>query len=134
MIILRKAKKKDKPLLIEYKLLTITPYLKKDEEKLKVIADVSNDISTHFEEYILITYFLKPIGAYLIKDNTLETFYIEDKYQKEKQKVLKKITKEVKKKKIGKERTEEIKYLNQKGWKKEAEEKEYFILRKDEEQ
>ena len=33
MIIYKKAKKKDLPMLIEYKLQTITPYLKTSEEK-----------------------------------------------------------------------------------------------------
>lgn len=131
MISLRKALKKDKPMLIEYQLLTITPYLKKNEEKLNRISEVSNFISDHYSEYRIISYFLKPIGTYLVKDGRLEIFYIKEEYEKLKLKVLNKILKEVKEIAIRKEQAKEIEYLKQKGWKKIKEEKEYLVLRKD---
>ena len=80
MIRYKKALKKDLPMLVEYKLLTITPYIKEKNEQLKAIAYVNNFIMDNYKECILIYSFLKPIGAYLIKDKELDTLYIKDNY------------------------------------------------------
>ena len=81
MIRYRKVKKKDLPMLIEYKLLTIIPYISDNEEKLKVIGYVNNYMK---EKYINCYYILnnfKVIGAFLIDNYELDMLYIRPEYQ-----------------------------------------------------
>ena len=84
MIRYRKARKKDLPLLIEYKLLTITPYIKNKEEQLKVISYVSTFLKENYEKANLIIHNFKIIGCYLIIKQKLDTLYIMDVYQNKK--------------------------------------------------
>ena len=134
MIRYKKALKKDLPMLVEYKLLTITPYIKEKNEQLKAIAYVNNFIMDNYKECILIYSFLKPIGAYLIKDKELDTLYIKDNYQNKGigSKVLEKIKDEIDKIKVKKENKNAIQFYQKNGFKKEGEKEDYLILRKEE--
>ena len=69
MIRFKKAKKKDKPMLINAKLLTLIPYINDNKEQLKVIAYVNDLVLKHVDKFIVIYSFLKPIGVYLIQQN-----------------------------------------------------------------
>lgn len=133
MIIYKKAKKKDLPMLIEYKLQTITPYLKTSEEKLKVIAYVSEFVRNNFDKFMIIHYYFKKIGCFLIIDNELDTLYIIDKYRNRKigSKILKKenIKKEnIKKTKVKKKNEKAIKFYEKNGFSKKEEKEDYIIL------
>ena len=81
MIRYKKVKKKDLPMLIEYKLLTIIPYVNDNEEKLKVIDYVNNYMKEKYENSYFIVYNFKVIGAFLIDNEELDMLYIIPKYQ-----------------------------------------------------
>ncbi len=81
MINYKKAQKKDKPLLIKYKLLTITPYLKDNNAKLKAIAWVSDFITNNYAYFTLIYSYFKIIGCYAIINGKLDTIYLTEKYR-----------------------------------------------------
>ena len=63
MIRFKKAKKKDKPMLINAKLLTLIPYIKDNSEQLKAIAYVNDLVLKHVDEFMVIYSFIKPIGV-----------------------------------------------------------------------
>ena len=128
MIIYKKAKKKDLPMLIEYKLQTITPYLKTSEEKLKVIAYVSEFVRNNFDKFMIIHYYFKKIGCFLIIDNELDTLYIIDKYRNRKigSKILKK--EKIDKIKVKKKNEKTIKFYEKNGFSKKEEKEDYIIL------
>mgnify|MGYP005775617855 CR=1 FL=1 len=128
MIIYKKAKKKDLPMLIEYKLQTITPYLKTSEEKLKVIAYVSEFVRNNFDKFMIIHYYFKKIGCFLIIDNELDTLYIIDKYRNRKigSKILKK--EKIDKIKVKKKNEKAIKFYEKNGFSKKEEKEDYIIL------
>ena len=132
MIICKKAKKKDLPLLIEYKLLTITPYLKSNQEKLKAISEVNAFLNANYEKYLIIHYFFKKIGAYLIINHELDTFYIDPKYQHKgiESKILNKENKNIKSIKLAKENLEAIQFYKQKGFNNIITNQDYIILKK----
>lgn len=132
MIKFKKAKKKNLPMLIEYKLLTITPYIKDPKEKLKVIAFTNDFLKSHYEEFRIIYYYLKPIGIYFINDKELDTLYIKEKYQKRGigTKALKKIKDKIETIKVRKENDQAIKFYKKNGFSKEETKKEVLILRK----
>lgn len=131
MIILKKAKKKDLPLLIECKLLTITPYLNNNEEKLSAIAYVNNFVRNHFDKFIIIYYYFKKVGCYLMMDNDLDTLYIDNNYQNRGigSKILKK--ENINKIKVKKKNEKAIKFYEKNGFKKYLEKEDYILLRKD---
>ncbi len=81
MIRYKKVKKKDLPMLIEYKLLTIIPYVNDKEEKLKVIDYVNNYMKDKYINSYFIVYNFKVIGAFLIDNEELDMLYIIPKYQ-----------------------------------------------------
>ena len=118
MIIYKKAQKKDLPLLIEHKLKTISPYLKTNEEKLKAIAYVNEFIKNNFDKFIIIYYFFKKIGSFLILDNELDTIYIIKKYRNKGigSKILKK--EKINKIKVKKENIKAIKFYEKNGFMK----------------
>lgn len=128
MIIYKKAKKKDLPMLIEYKLQTITPYLKTSEEKLKVIAYVSEFVRNNFDKFMIIHYYFKKIGCFLIIDNELDTLYIIEKYRNRKigSKILKK--EKIDKIKVKKKNEKAIKFYEKNGFSKKEEKEDYIIL------
>ena len=128
MISYKKARKKDIPLLIEYKLQTITPYLKTSEEKLKVIAYVSEFVRNNFDKFMIIHYYFKKIGCFLIIDNELDTLYIIDKYRNRKigSKILKK--EKIDKIKVKKKNEKAIKFYEKNGFSKKEEKEDYIIL------
>ena len=95
MIKIKKASKKDLPILTEFEIKRVTSLLKDNLEKLKQIASINEYVSTHYQEYTIIYYYLKPIGCYLIMNNELESWNIIEEYQKLKNKILKKINKEL---------------------------------------
>ena len=80
MIRYRKVKKKDLPMLIEYKLLTIIPYVNDNEEKLKIINYVNNYMKDKYLNSYFIVYNFKVIGAFLIDNDELDMLYIIPKY------------------------------------------------------
>ena len=131
MITYKKAKKKDLPLLIEYKLKTMIPYLKTKEEKLKAIAYVNEFVRNNFNKYMIIYHYFKNIGCFLIIDNELDTMYIIDKYQNKKvgSKILKK--EKIDKIKVKPENKKAINFYERNGFFKEEEKEDYIILRKD---
>ena len=128
MITYKKASKKDLPMLIEYKLQTITPYLKTSEEKLKVIAYVSEFVRNNFDKFMIIHYYFKKIGCFLIIDNELDTLYIIDKYRNRKigSKILKK--EKIDKIKVKKKNEKAIKFYEKNGFSKKEEKEDYIIL------
>lgn len=132
MIRYKKARKKDLPLLIEYKLLTINPYLKEDKDKLKTIADVSKFIKENYNKGIIIYHNFKAIGCYIIIDKELNTLYIKDAYQNKLigSKILKKEKNNIDKIKVKKENKCAINFYKKKGFTKEANHDGYIILRK----
>lgn len=131
MISYKKARKKDIPLLIEYKLQTIIPYLKTNEEKLKVIAYVNEFIRNNFNKFIIIHYYFKKVGCFLIIDNELDTLYIIDKYRNKGigSKILKK--EKIDKIKVKKENEKAIQFYDKNGFSKKEVKEDYIILRKD---
>lgn len=131
MIIYKKAKKNDLPLLIEYKLLTIAPYLKTSEEKLRVIAYVNEFVKNNCDNFTIIYYYFKKIGCYLIIDNELNTLYIDSKYQNKGigTKILKK--EKIDKIKVKKKNKRAIKFFEKNDFSKKEEKEDYIILRKD---
>ena len=131
MISYKKAMKKDIPLLIEYKLQTIIPYLKTNEEKLKVIAYVNEFIRNNFNKFIIIHYFFKRVGSFLILDNELDTLYIIEKYRNKGigSKILKK--EKIDKIKVKKENEKAIPFYDKNGFSKKEVKEDYIILRKD---
>lgn len=133
MIRYKKANKQNKPMLIEYKLLTITPYIKDDKEKLKVIAFVNDWITKHYSDFYIIYYYFKPIGTYFIKDGVLDTLYIKDKYQNKRigTKTLKKLQKEIDKIKVHQNNTKAIAFYKKNNYSNITKEKAYLILRRD---
>ena len=128
MIIYKKAQKKDLPLLIEHKLKTISPYLKTNEEKLKAIAYVNEFIKNNFDKFIIIYYFFKKIGSFLILDNELDTIYIIKKYRNKGigSKILKK--EKIDKIKVKKENIKAIKFYEKNGFMKKNEQEDCIIL------
>lgn len=128
MIIYKKAQKKDLPLLIEHKLKTISPYLKTNEEKLKAIAYVNEFIKNNFDKFIIIYYFFKKIGSFLILDNELDTIYIIKKYRNKGigSKILKK--EKINKIKVKKENIKAIKFYEKNGFMKKNEQEDCIIL------
>lgn len=131
MIIYKKAKKKDLPLLIEYKLQTITPYLKTSEEKLKVIAYVNEFVRNNFDKFMIVHYYFKKVGCFLIIENELDTLYIIDKYLNKGigSKILKK--EKIDKIKVKRENEKAIKFYEKNGFSKKDKKEDYIILRKD---
>ena len=132
MIRYRKARKKDLPLLIEYKLLTITPYIKNKEEQLKVISYVSTFLKENYEKANLIIHNFKIIGCYLIIKQKLDTLYIMDVYQNKKigSKIIRKEKENVKEVKVRKENKKAINFYKKNGFTKEEKQNDYMILRK----
>ena len=128
MIIYKKAQKKDLPLLIEHKLKTISPYLKTNEEKLKAIAYVNEFIKNNFDKFIIIYYFFKKIGSFLILDNELDTIYIIKKYRNKGigSKIIKKA--KINKIKVKKENIKAIKFYEKNGFMKKNEQEDCIIL------
>lgn len=133
MIRFKKAKKKDKPMLINAKLLTLIPYIKDNSEQLKAIAYVNDLVLKHVDEFMVIYSFIKPIGVYLIKDKELDTLYIEEKYRNKGygSKILKKIKDQFIEVKVRKENKKAIEFYKRNGYTKEIRVKELLILRKD---
>lgn len=133
MIRCKKAKKKDKPMLINAKLLTLIPYIKDNSEQLKAIAYVNDLVLKHVDEFMVIYSFIKPIGVYLIKDKELDTLYIEEKYRNKGygSKILKKIKDQFIEVKVRKENKKAIEFYKRNGYTKEIRAKELLILRKD---
>lgn len=133
MIRFKKAKKKDKPMLINAKLLTLIPYIKDNSEQLKTIAYVNDLVLKHVDEFMVIYSFIKPIGVYLIKDKELDTLYIEEKYRNKGygSKILKKIKDQFIEVKVRKENKKAIEFYKRNGYTKEIRAKELLILRKD---
>lgn len=132
MIRYRKARKKDLPLLIEYKLLTITPYIKNKEEQLKVISYVSTFLKENYEKANLIIHNFKIIGCYLIIKQKLDTLYIMDAYQNKKigSKIIRKEKENIKEVKVRKENKKAINFYKKNGFAKEEKQNDYMILRK----
>ena len=81
MILVKRACKKDKALLIEFKLATITPYIKNSNENLNVIKYVNEFISENYMKGFLVYNNFKLIGAYLINNSILDLFFIKEKYR-----------------------------------------------------
>ena len=133
MIRYRKARKKDLPLLIEYKLLTITPYIENKEEQLKVISYVSTFLKENYEKANLIIHNFKIIGCYLIIKQKLDTLYIIDAYQNKKigSKIIRKEKENIKEVKVRKENKKAINFYKKNGFTKEEKQNDYMILRKD---
>ena len=133
MIRLKKARKSDLPLLITYELQTITPYLKKDQEKLMAIATTNDFVSKNYPSFTMIYHFLNPIGMYLQKEKSLENLYVKKEVQNEKtmKKIIQKIKPEIEQIKLRKERTEEISFLQKWGFSKVKEEQEIVNLKKE---
>ena len=133
MIRYKKAKKQDLPMLIEYKLLTITPYLKSNQEKLMTISTINDFVSKNYEDFEIIYYNLKPIGTYLIKNKELNTLYIKEEYQKEKiwKKIIQKIKPEIEQVTVLKQNQKGLQFFKKYDFHEIKEEKEYLILRKD---
>ena len=132
MIRYRKARKKDLPLLIEYKLLTITPYIENKEEQLKVISYVSTFLKENYEKANLIIHNFKIIGCYLIIKQKLDTLYIMDAYQNKKigSKIIRKEKENIKEVKVRKENKKAINFYKKNGFTKEEKQNDYLILRK----
>ena len=132
MIRYRKARKKDLPLLIEYKLLTITPYIENKEEQLKVISYVSTFLKENYEKANLIIHNFKIIGCYLIIKQKLDTLYIMDAYQNKKigSKIIRKEKENIKEVKVRKENKKAINFYKKNGFTKEEKQNDYMILRK----
>ena len=118
MIIYKKAQKKDLPLLIEHKLKTISPYLGGGGEKLKAIAYVNGFIKNNFDKFIIIYYFFKKIGSFLILDNELDTIYIIKKYR----------NKGIGSKILKKENIKALKFYEKNGFMKKNEQEDCIIL------
>ena len=133
MIRFKKAKKKDKPMLINAKLLALIPYIKDNSEQLKAIAYVNDLVLKHVDEFMVIYSFITPIGVYLIKDKELDTLYIEEKYRNKGygSKILKKIKDQFIEVKVRKENKKAIEFYKRNGYTKEIRAKELLILRKD---
>lgn len=134
MIRYKKAKKEDKPLLIEMKLLTIVPYIKNDNQKLKVIAYVNHFVSENYQDFILIYSLFKPVGIYLIKDKELDTLFIEEKYRNKGigSKVLNDVKEKIDRVKVRKENNNALNFYQKNGFNQRETKEDYFILRKDE--
>lgn len=132
MIRYRKARKKDLPLLIEYKLLTIAPYIENKEEQLKVISYVSTFLKENYEKANLIIHNFKIIGCYLIIKQKLDTLYIMDAYQNKKigSKIIRKEKENIKEVKVRKENKKAINFYKKNGFTKEEKQNDYMILRK----
>ncbi len=132
MIRYKKAKAKNKPMLIEYKLLTIIPYTKDDSKKLEIIAYVNNMVSKNYKDFTIIYHFFKPIGIYLIKDKELDTLFICEKYRNKGigSKLMKNIQDKIETIKVKKENKKAIKFYKQNGFVKEERNKDSLILRK----
>ena len=96
MIRLKKASKKDLPILTEFEIKRGTTSLKDNLEKLKFIARINEYISKDYLEYNIIYYFLKPIGCFVISNNKLERWYLLEEYQKLENKIRKKIERKIK--------------------------------------
>ena len=132
MIRYRKARKKELPLLIEYKLLTITPYIKNKVGQLKVISYVSTFLKENYEKANLIIHNFKIIGCYLIIKQKLDTLYIMDVYQNKKigSKIIRKEKENIKEVKVRKENKKAINFYKKNGFTKEEKQNDYMILRK----
>ncbi len=81
MIRYKKVNKKDLPLLIEYKLLTIIPYIDNDKDKLKIINYVNNYMKDKYLNSLFIINNFKVIGAFLIDNDELDMLYLIPEYQ-----------------------------------------------------
>lgn len=133
MISYKKANKKDLPMLIKYKLLTIVPYIEDDSEKLKSIAYVNNFVSQNYKNFILVYYFFKQIGIYYIDDNELDTLYIKEKFRNKGlgTKVLNKIKKDINTVKLKKNNQKALNFYIKNGFFKTESYQDNIILRKD---
>lgn len=81
MIYIKKAKKKNLDLLIKYKLETIIPYIKDNDEKLKIISYVNNFMKDNYVYAYIIYNNFTIIGGYLVYNNFLDLLYIENEYR-----------------------------------------------------
>lgn len=133
MISYKKANKKDLPMLIKYKLLTIVPYIEDDSEKLKSIAYVNNFVSQNYKNFILVYYFFKQIGIYYINNNELDTLYIKEKFRNKGlgTKVLNKIKKDINTVKLKKNNQKALNFYIKNGFFKTESYQDNIILRKD---
>lgn len=131
MIIVRKAKKKDKSLLIEFKLMTINPYIKDNKDKLKVISYVNRFIDDNYNKAYLIYRSFKLIGGYLIVDDVLDIFYIKEEYRNKGNgsKVFKRIRNKFDKIWVMKENKEALNFYKKFGFEILKEEKNRYLLR-----
>lgn len=102
MINYKKASKKDLPILTEFEIKRVTSSVKDNLEKLKLIASINEYITTNYQEYTIIYYFLKPIGCYMISNNKLDKWYVVEEHQKLENKILKKINRDLNLRKDGK--------------------------------
>ena len=133
MIRCKKAKKKDKPMLINAKLLTLIPYIKDNKEQLKVIAYVNDLVLKHVDEFMIVYSFVKPIGVYRIKDGELDTLYLEEKYRNKGygRKIITKEKDRIQKIKVRKENKRAILFYKKNGYSKESLKSDYIILRRE---
>ncbi len=133
MISYKKAKLKDKPMLIKYKLLTILPFIKDDAQKLQVIAYVNNFVAHNYLHFKIIHQNFKKIGIYCLLDNELDTLYIKDKYQKKGYgtKILNNIKININTIKINPNNSQALKFYQKNGFTKVEVDKNYIILRKE---
>ena len=133
MIRYKKAKALDKPKLVEYKLLTILPFVKEEQEKLKIIAFVNDFVREHSQDFVIIYYFFKPIGAYYLDDRKLDTLYIANDYQGKGigSKVLTRLKGQIDEIKVRKENKEAIRFYQKHGFKKREEKMNMVILKRE---
>ncbi len=81
MLVVKKVVKKNLPLLIDYKMLTLIPYCKNDNDKLQATLYVNDYLKDNYKKAKFIYKNFKLIGAYLIDGDRLDFMYIERKYR-----------------------------------------------------
>lgn len=93
MIWIRKVKKSDLPILMDFKLKAILPTINSSKEKLLAISEVNKSLGSNYNEDRFIYNNLKLIGACSLKNNEIDLLYIKDDYKDLESKVRNKLNK-----------------------------------------
>lgn len=81
MIWIRKVKKSDLPILMDFKLKAILPTINSSKEKLMAIGEVNKSLGDNYTEARFIYNNFKLVGAYALKNEEIDFLYIKDEYK-----------------------------------------------------
>ena len=120
----------EKLLYIDYKLKTIIPFIKDNEEKLKVIMYVNEEAKKISDNIYIIKNNFKKVGMVVVDNGSLDLLYIIDKYRNKTfgSKVLAKLKNEIKTIKVRKNNKRAINFYLKNGFKESKRQKDIIYL------